>query len=71
MIEGASRTGLAILYTLCEAAAPMGPRGTGAEGQMPGEGSNGHWGKVSCGNSHCLEKVVGFQTQTLLMDPSK
>ena len=36
VIEGASRTGLAILYMLCEAAAPMGPRGTGQRGRCQG-----------------------------------
>lgn len=33
--------------------------GDRAEGQMPGEGSNSQRGMASCGNSHCLEKVIG------------
>ena len=37
-----------------------GSPGDRAEGQMPGEGSNAHWGKASCGSSHCLEKAVGY-----------
>lgn len=36
VIEGARRTGLAILYVLCEAAAPVGPRGTGQRGRCQG-----------------------------------
>lgn len=33
VIEGASRTDLAILYMLCEGAAPVGPRRTGQRGR--------------------------------------
>lgn len=36
VIEGASRTGLAILYPLRKAAAPMGPWGTGQRGRRQG-----------------------------------
>jgi len=36
VIEGASRTGLAILYMLGKVAAPMGPRGTGQRGRCQG-----------------------------------
>lgn len=45
VIEGVGRTGLAILYTLCKVAAPIGPWGTGQRGRCQGRAviATGAW----------------------------
>lgn len=65
VIEGAGRTGLAILDVLCEAAAPVGPGGTGQRGRCQGRAV------MATRTRLLVVALTAWRKRTPLKEPSK